>query len=94
MIYTWKILELFAEAKSVHYFVLATDGKITVEQEGNYVYPDGVVNLPLEQIKEFNLIDWIDKTAIELNLENQLNAINLNNKIEFPWLANTFTPES
>ena len=94
MTFTWKILELFAEAKSVHYFVSVTNGKITLEQEGNYVYPDGVVNLPLEQIKEFNLIDWIDKTAIELNLENQLNALNLNNKIEFPWLANTFTPES
>jgi len=94
MIYTWKILELFAEAKSVNYFASATDGKNTVEQMGNYIYPEGLVNLPVDQIKEFNLIDWIDKTAIELNLENQLNAINLNNKIEFPWLANTFTPES
>ena len=94
MIYTWKILELFAEAKSVNYFASATDGKNTVEQMGNYIYPDGVVNLPVDQIKEFHLIDWIDKKEIELNLENQLNALNSNNKIEFPWLVDTFTPES
>jgi hypothetical protein len=93
MIYKWKILELFAEAKSVDYLAWATDGKNTVEQMGNYIYPDGVVNLPVDQIKEFHLIEWIDKKEIELNLENQLNALNSNNKIEFPWLANTFTPE-
>ena len=40
------------------------------------------------------LFPKIDKKEIELNLENQLNALNSNNKIEFPWLANTFTPES
>jgi hypothetical protein len=94
MIFTWKILELFAEAKSVNYFASATDGKNTVEQMGNYIYPEGLVNLPVDQIKEFHLIEWIDKKEIELNLENQLNSFNLNNKIELPWLVDTFTPES
>ena len=92
--FTWKILELFAEAKSVNYLASATDGKNTVEQMGNYIYPEGFVNLPIDQIKEFHLIDWIDKKEIELNLENQLNSLNLNNKIELPWLVDTFTPES
>ena len=94
MIYKWKILELFAEAKSVNYLASVTDGKNTVEQMGNYIYPEGLVNLPIDQIKEFHLIDWIDKKEIELNLENQLNSLNLKNKIELPWLVDTFTPES
>ena len=90
----WKILNLFAEAKGVKFLVSITDGNKTIEQEGNYWFPEGKVNLPFEQIKEQNLIDWIDKDAIESNLQAQLQAMDSDKKIEFPWLADTFTPNS
>jgi hypothetical protein len=89
---TWKILELFADCKGVKYFVTASDDKNTVEHEGNFTFPEGRVNLPFEQIKEQNLIDWIDKEAVESNLEAQLKAMDSNHKVEFPWLADTFIP--
>lgn len=90
--FSWKILELFADCKGVKYFVSANDGKNTVEQEGYCDYKEGVVNLPFEEIKESNLIDWIPKDAIKSNLEAQLKAMDSDAKVEFPWLANTFTP--
>lgn len=90
--YNWKILELFADCKGVKYFASANNGKNTVETEGNYLYSEGVVNLPFDQIKEQNLIDWIDKEPVELNLQAQLQAMDSDTKVEFPWLADTFTP--
>jgi len=90
--FNWKILELFAEAKGVKYLASITDGTNTVETEGNYIFSEGTVNLPFEQIKEVNLIDWIAKDAIKSNLEAQLQVMDSDNKVEFPWLADTFTP--
>jgi hypothetical protein len=99
--FIWKILEITSEAKSVHYYLSATDGKNTVETEGNHTFSDGLVNLPFDQIKETNLIDWLNTDTtkdgvneIKLNLENQLKALESNQKVSFPWLADTFTPGS
>jgi hypothetical protein len=94
MDFTWKILELFVNAKGVKYYVQATDGKNTTDSEGNYYFPEGKVNMPFDQIKEQNLIDWIDKEAVESNLTAQLQALDSDKKVEFPWLADTFTPGS
>ena len=90
--FQWKILDLFADCKGVKYSVKATDGTNTVESEGNSYFADGTVNIPFEQIKESNLIDWIAKDAIKSNLEAQLQAIDSNKTVEFPWLADTFIP--
>ena len=92
--FIWKILELFADCKGVKYYVKATNGQNSVEHEGNFLFVEGTVNLPFEQIKEQNLIDWIDKDAIKSNLQTQLQAMDSDKKIEFPWLADTFTPNS
>jgi len=90
--FEWKILELFADCKGVKYYVKATDGQNFVESEGNGYFAEGAVNMPFEQIKESNLIDWIAKDAIKSNLEAQLQVMDSDNKVEFPWLADTFTP--
>ena len=90
--FTWKILELFADCKGVKYFASITDGKNVAENEGNYWFPEGKVNLTFDQIKEQNLIDWIDKEAVESNLLAQLQAMDSDKKVDFPWLADTFTP--
>jgi len=92
--YSWKILKLFSDCKGVKYFASANDDKNTIETEGNYWFPEGKVNLSFDQVKEQNLIDWIDKDAIEFNLQVQLQAMDSDKKIEFPWLADTFTPNS
>lgn len=99
--YTWKILGITAESKSVHYSVTASDDTNIVKTEGNHTFSDGVVNMSFEQIKEENLIDWLikdttkdDVNDLKLNLENQIQALESNKKVNFPWLADTFTPES
>ena len=99
--FTWKILELFAECKGVKYYISATDGKNIVETEGNHIFSDGIVNISFEQIKETNLIDWLNSdttkdgvNAIKLNLQNQLKVLESEQKVSFPWLADTFTPGS
>jgi hypothetical protein len=101
--YEWKILELYAvegQLTGIKYFVQAKDGENTVATQGSHDFLQGTVNLPLNQIKEENLLDWLakDKTQpegnlIKLNLEQQLNSLKKNNKIEPPWLAGTYTPQ-
>lgn len=98
--YTWSILEVYAGAKGVKYHVSGTDGQNTVESEGNHYFSEGVVYKPFAEIKEEDLIRWIeiDTTKDEVNLiksniETQLEALKNSEKVEFPWLANTFTIE-
>ena len=100
MTYTWKILGITDQCTSVQYLIVATDDKNLVESQGNHVFSDGVVNKPFEQIVESDILQWLlnDLTqevidAIKLNLENQLKTIESNKKVDFPWLAGTFTIE-
>ena len=94
--FTWKILEIFAEAKSVRYLLTITDGKNIVETEGNHTFFEGTVNKPFSDIVEQDLINWLNKDhaedgEIKTNLQRQLKELEINQKVEFPWLANTFT---
>jgi hypothetical protein len=92
--FKWRILELLTDAKGVKYSVSLENDTNIVKSEGYQYFKNGVVNIPISQIKESDLINWLVKDDIKLNLENQLNALKLSNNIEFPWIANTFTPES
>jgi hypothetical protein len=101
--YQWKFLDLFAKdgkLAGVRYLITATEGSNNVQSEGNHTFSEGIVNLPFEQIKEENLIDWLEKdtthnevNAIKLNLQNQLKNLDISLKVDFPWLAGTFTPQ-
>jgi len=98
--FTWKILSISEGCKSVHYSLTATNGVNTVESQGNHVFSDGVVNLSFEQIKDYNILEWLEKdttqddvNAIKLNLEKQLNELESDKTVEFPWLVGTFTPQ-
>jgi hypothetical protein len=103
IVYKWEILELFSEnenIKKVKFLLKAEHGTNIVETEGYHSFSEGIVNLPFEKIKEQNLIDWLNQdttlnevNAIKENLRNQLEAIENNKKIDFPWLAGTFTPQ-
>ena len=97
--FNWKILSISEACKSVHYSLIATDGVNTVETQGNHIFADGTVNIEFDKIKEHNIIEWLEKdttkddvNAIKLNLKNQLKTLVSNKKIDFPWLADTFTP--
>ena len=99
--YNWKFLELFANGDkltSVRYLLSGSDGTITVESEGNHTFSDGIVNKLLSEIVESDLVQWIEKDTtiddlnpIKLAIETQLKAVESNKKVDFPWLAGTFT---
>jgi hypothetical protein len=100
MIFNWTILETFGDETitKVRYLLKAQDEQNTVETEGNHEFSKGVVCKPLSEIKESDLIGWIesdttqdDVNLIKLNLENQLKALKTSKKMAFPWEAETFT---
>jgi hypothetical protein len=101
MEFNWSFLELFAdnnELKSVHYLLSGTDGQVTVESSGNHEFTLGLINKPLSEIVESDLVQWIEKDTtqdgvnlIKLAVENQLKALESTKKVDFPWLAGTFT---
>jgi hypothetical protein len=99
--FNWKFIQLYANENQligVHYLLSATNGTNTVETEGNHTFSEGIVNKPLSEIVESDLTQWIEKDTtqddvnpIKLTLENQLNALENIKKVDFPWLAGTFT---
>lgn len=101
MIFTWKILELFSngnELISVRYLLSGTDEGNTIESEGNHTFSDGIVNKQLDQIVESDIVQWLEKdttqddvNAIKLAIEKQFQSIENVKKVDFPWLAGTFT---
>ena len=101
--FTWKFLELFANSEqlvSVTYLLSGTDGTNTVESKGKHTFSNGIVNKSLVDIVESDLVQWLEKDTIQddvnpikLAIENQLKAIENAKKVDFPWLANTFTVE-
>lgn len=103
MIFTWKILEIFANGEKlakVRYLLKAQDESNTVETEGYHEFSEELAFKPLSETKESDLIGWLESSTIQgdvnpikLNLENQLNTLKTNKKIDFPWEMNTFTVE-
>jgi hypothetical protein len=99
--FTWTILDIYADQDkliSVCYLLTGTDGTNTVESEGNHIFTDGVANKPLNQIVESDILQWLEKDTtqddvnpIKLAIEDQLKAIKTVQKVDFPWLAGTFT---
>lgn len=100
MEFTWKILSITSEAKSVEYLLSATDGKNLVKTIGKHTFSDDLMKKSFSEIKESDLIGWLesdttkdDVNTLKLNLEQQLKNLEKEQKIDFPWLANTFTVE-
>jgi hypothetical protein len=98
--FNWTILETFGDKTitKVRYLLKAQDEQNTVETEGEHTFLEGTVYKPYSEIKEENLIAWLEKDTtqddvniIKLNLENQLEALKTSKKIAFPWEAETFT---
>ena len=94
--FNWKILEIFAKDGIVNAV------KYSCEYEG--VQTEGIcsflvidVKIPFEQLNEGLVRDWVrqeltvnNTNLVEANLAKQLSG--LNNKVQIPWRAPTFTP--
>jgi hypothetical protein len=100
--FNWSILEVFGNQgiEKVRYLLKASDNTNVVETEGYHSFSEGVVYKPFAEIKEEDLIRWLEKDTtkdevniIKLNLEKQLESLKSSGKANFPWLANTFTIE-
>jgi len=98
--YTWSILEVYGDntVSKVRYKLKAQDEESIVATEGYHEYSEGLVSKSLSEIKESDLIGWLESdtikdgvNAIKLNLDNQLETLKTSNKIGFPWEAETFT---
>jgi hypothetical protein len=98
--YKWSILEVFGDKTitKVRYLLSAKDEINTVETEGYHSYFEGSVCKPFAEIKEEDLIRWLEQDTtqnevniIKLNLEKQLESLKTSQKVAFPWEADTFT---
>jgi hypothetical protein len=100
MKFIWKLNKLFSQGEmvlGVHYSLTLTDDVDSVEAEGEHIFKEGTVNIPYADIKEYNLLDWLNKDidesgVIKENLIKQLNSLKNPKHNKLPWLANTFTP--
>jgi len=101
--YTWKYLELFANGdllEKIRYKLIANDGQNIVESEGLHTFKEGTVNKNLSEVVETDLMQWLEKDTtedgvnpIKLALESQFKNLESAPKVDFPWLAGTFTIE-
>jgi hypothetical protein len=100
--FNWSILEIFGNQTitKVRFLLKAQNEQNTVETEGYHQFSEGAVCKPFDEIKEEDLIRWLDQDTtkdeiniIKLNLEKQLELLKSSEKANFPWLANTFTIE-
>jgi hypothetical protein len=98
--FNWEIMEVYGAdtVSKVRYTLKAQDEESIVTTEGYHEYSEGLVCKPLSEIKESDLIGWLESdtikdgvNAIKLNLEKQLKALKTNEKMAFPWEAETFT---
>jgi hypothetical protein len=101
VIFKWEILEVFGDQTitKVRFLLKAQNEQNIVETEGYHQFSEGAVCKPFGEIKEEDLIRWLDQDTtkdeiniIKLNLEKQLESLkSSSDKASFPWLANTFT---
>lgn len=101
--FKWTILELFAnndKLTAVKYLLTGKDELNSVATQGNHTFSDGIVNKSLAEIVESDLVQWLEKDTtnddinlIKLAIENQIKNLEVEQKVDFPWLANTFTIE-
>jgi hypothetical protein len=96
--YKWSILETLIidrELKAVKYWCKATDGKNSVETEGNWKMR--TAHLVDDDISEHQVAHWLDLDAIEndkhlikYRLQEQLDALSSVTTTKPPWAVDTF----
>jgi hypothetical protein len=96
----WKITKITAEDGVItyaHYVCKLVQEPFTVETEGNWYFSDKILKKPLEEVKEIDIAEWIEKesmqngvSAIKLRLEEQMQSLQNDQTVSLPWLPKTF----
>ena len=96
--YEWKILETLVidgVLKSVKYWCKATDGKHSVETEGNWKMRN--MHMMDDDTSEHQVAHWVDldatqndKHLIKYRLQEQLDALSSAATTKPPWAVETF----
>lgn len=91
----WKILDIYAEGELITHVRYHASIE-TVETEGHWYFKEPKLNIPLANVTEEMLIEWIDSEAtqdgvnpIKSRLEEQLKATT--EKVYPPWKPKVFT---
>ena len=102
MEYKWEIPELNAEGELIthaKYHVILTNGKNTVETEGNWWFANPTLKVSFSDVTEEMVASWIEQETmkdginlIKSRLEEQLNELNKQDSVVAPWLPQVFTP--
>lgn len=101
MNFTWKILEVYADAEtitSVKYLCSVDDGDNIVSTEGYWSFPKaGTVQFA--DVTEEMIAKWIEdssvvdgKNVIKSRLVEQLESLS-KKPVPAPWMPQTFTPD-
>jgi len=98
--FEWKIIEISKEDDLIvhaKYKVIARDNDILVETEGNHWFSNKVLNIPFKDVKEEDIIEWIenesiinDECHIKSNLSKQVKELKINRKSQLPWKPQVF----
>lgn len=101
MLVNWKITRMEADGELIthaSYRCIGSDDNNSVETEGHWSFPDGKLTIPLAQVTEKIVADWIKeasivdgKSTIEGSLEKQLDALKSQKRINLPWNPQIFT---
>jgi peptide subunit release factor 1 (eRF1) len=97
----WSILEIYASGDlitSVRYHCRCFNDVDEVETEGNWFFAEPTINIPLEDVTEEMIVEWISKEAtkdgvnlIESRLEEQLASLSKTRTVHPPWKPKVFT---
>jgi len=98
--FDWKITKISTEKDAIvhaHYVCKLINDPYEVATEGNWYFSDKIIKKPLEEIKEQDIADWIEKesmqngvSAIKLRLEEQMQSLQSDQTVNLPWLPKTF----
>ena len=99
--FSWKINKISVENETIiHalYECRLIQEPFEINTQGNWYFSDKTIKKPLEEVEELDIVNWIQKesmqndaSTIELQLENQMNALQNEQFIPLPWLPKTFT---
>jgi len=98
--FDWKITKISTEKGAIihaHYVCKLINDPYEVATEGNWYFSDKIIKKPLEEIKEQDIADWIEKesmqngvSTIKLRLEEQMQSLQNDQTVSLPWLPKTF----
>ena len=98
--FDWKITNISVEDGTIvhaHYVCKLVQEPFTVETEGNWYFSDKIIKKPLDDVKEQDIANWIEKesmqngiSTIKLRLEEQMYSLQNNQSTALPWLPKTF----